>query len=156
MNIRRRRLEAALTRRSARASGREGGFTLIELLLVVVIIGILAAIVVPKLVGRSEEAREAKAKGDLATFRTALGAYEVDNGRFPTSDQGLAALVMKPMTAPEPKKWKGPYIEGIEVPLDPWGFKYEYYFPGSRNPNGYDLFSLGPDGQPGTGDDVLN
>jgi len=135
---------------------REAGFTLIELLLVVVIIGILAAIVVPKLVGRSEEAREAKAKGDLATFRTALGAYEVDNGRFPTGDQGLAALLVKPITAPEPKKWKGPYIEGIEVPRDPWEHEYLYLYPGSRNSNSYDLYSAGPDGQPGTADDILN
>ena len=154
MNIRRR--EADLARRSARRGGREGGFTLIELLLVVVIIGILAAIVVPKLVGRSEEAREAKAKGDLATFRTALGAYEVDNGRFPSTDQGLAALVMKPMTAPEPKKWKGPYIEGTDVPRDPWENPYLYAYPGSINANSYDLFSAGPDGQPGTGDDIKN
>jgi general secretion pathway protein G len=135
---------------------REAGFTLIELLLVVVIIGILAAIVVPKLVGRSEEAREAKAKGDLATFRTALGAYEVDNGRFPSTDQGLAALVFKPSVAPEPKKWKGPYIEGSDVPKDPWDNPYLYAYPGSMNVNSYDLFSAGPDGQPGTGDDIKN
>jgi general secretion pathway protein G len=142
MNVRRRR--------------RQRGFTLIELLLVVVIIGILAAIVVPKLVGRSEEAREAAARGDLATFRTALGTYEVDNGRFPTSEQGLAALVFKPATAPEPKKWKGPYIDRNEVPKDPWGNDYVYLYPGSRNQNSFDLFSAGADGQPGTNDDIQN
>ncbi len=134
---------------------KDGGFTLIELLLVVVIIGILAAIVVPKLTGRTEEARITKAKGDLKTFRTVLDAYEVDNGRYPTTEQGLAALLVKPASAPEPKNWKGPYIRGLEVPRDPWGNEYVYVYPGQINPQDYDLYSLGPDGQPGTEDDVF-
>lgn len=133
---------------------KDKGFTLIELLLVVVIIGILAAIVVPKLAGRSEEARITQAKGNLATFRTALGAYEVDNGKYPTTEQGLAALLVKPSSAPEPRNWKGPYIEGTEIPLDPWGKPYVYLYPGERNVQGYDLYSEGPDGQPGTADDI--
>ena len=133
---------------------RAPGFTLIELLLVVVIIGILAAIVVPKLAGRSEEARITKAKGDLATFRNQLSAYEVDSGRYPTTEQGLAALIMKPGAPPEPKNWKGPYIESIDLPKDPWGNDYVYRNPGERNPNGYDLRSFGPDGQDGTEDDI--
>ncbi len=130
------------------------GFTLIELLLVVVIIGILAAIVVPKLAGRSEEARVTKAKGDMATFRTALGAYEVDNGKYPVTEQGLEALLIQPVSAPEPKNWKGPYIEGNEIPPDPWGNPYIYAYPGERNLQGYDLYSWGPDGQPDTEDDI--
>ena len=129
-------------------------FTLIELLLVVVIIGILAAIVVPRLAGRSEEARVAKAKGDLATFRSQLSAYEIDNGKYPTTEQGLMALLEKPASAPEPKNWKGPYIEGTELPKDPWGNDYIYANPGQRNPMSYDLFSWGPDGQPNTEDDI--
>jgi general secretion pathway protein G len=135
---------------------RTQGFTLIELLLVVVIIGILAAIVVPKLAGRSEDARVGAAKAQISAFRTALGTYEVDNGRYPTSDQGLQALMTKVATAPEPKNWKGPYLDAqtTEVPKDPWGFPYIYRFPGERNPNGYDLYSVGPDGQPGTEDDI--
>ncbi len=130
------------------------GFTLIELLLVVVIIGILAAIVVPKLAGRSEEARVTKAKGDLATFRMALGAYEVDNGKYPTTEQGLRALLEPPVSAPEPKNWKGPYIEGNEIPPDPWDNDYVYAYPGERNIQGYDLYSWGSDGQPDTEDDI--
>ncbi len=135
---------------------RKQGFTLIELLLVVVIIGILAAIVVPKLAGRSEEARFARAKGDLATFRNALSAYEIDNGKYPTTDQGLGALLLKPASAPEPKNWKGPYIEGTDLPVDPWGSVYQYFNPGQRNPLGYDLYCLGPDGQDNTEDDSPN
>ncbi len=132
-----------------------GGFTLIELLLVVVIIGILAAIVVPKLTGRSEDARISAAKSDLNNIRTALSMYEVDNGKYPTTDQGLNALLLKPGGAPEPKNWKGPYLQNVtEVPLDPWGHPYGYVSPGAKNTAGFDLFSAGSDGQPGSQDDV--
>ena len=147
--VRRRRSEPhGLALRSASLKKREGGFTLIELLLVVVIIGILAAIVVPKLAGRSEDARISAAKGDLATFRTALSAYEVDNGRYPTE---LNALIAKPGDA---KNWKGPYIDRTEIPKDPWGKDYVYLFPGTRNEKSFDLLSGGPDGNPGGEDDI--
>ena len=131
------------------------GFTLIELLLVVVIIGILAAIVVPRLVGRGEDARIAAAKGDIKAMSTTLGAYEVDNGKYPTTAQGVAALLVRPTAPPEPKSWKGPYLQNVtEIPKDPWGNEYQYLCPGARNIAGFDLFSYGPDGQAGTEDDI--
>ena len=134
---------------------RRRGFTLIELLLVVVIIGILAAIVVPRLVGRSDEARIAAAKGDLKAMNDALGQYEVDNGKYPTTAQGLMALLVKPSAPPEPKNWKGPYLSNLtEIPKDPWGNEYQFLCPGSKFSTGFDLYSYGPDGQAGTEDDV--
>jgi general secretion pathway protein G len=132
---------------------KAGGFTLIELLLVVVIIGILAAIVVPRLVGRTEDANIAKAKADLGVFRTQLYAYEVDNGSFPTSEQGLRALIEKPSGDPEPKKWRR-LLDSSDVPGDPWGNEYVYKCPGEKNQDGFDLFSIGKDGSPGTDDDI--
>jgi general secretion pathway protein G len=127
------------------------GFTLIELLLVLVILGVLAAIVVPKFAGRTEQARQAAAKTQISTFGTVLDAFEVDNGYYPKGKNGLNDLVQAPRDA---KNWRGPYIK--EVPKDPWGNDYVYECPGKNNPTSYDVSSVGPDGQLGGDDDINN
>ncbi len=129
----------------------EGGFTLIEVMLVVVILGILAAVVLPRLVGRTEEARLAAAQQQIDSLSIALEAYYLDNGKFPMTSEGLQVLRERPVTAPN---WKGPYLKK-DVPLDPWGHPYVYVAPGLHNQD-YDLSSAGPDGQEGTADDVVN
>lgn len=130
------------------------GFTLIELMLVVIIIAALAAMVMPRLAGRTEEARREVAKADIqGNIALALKLYEVDNGRYPTTEQGLAALLQKPTSPPTPTNWKGPYLE--QEPLDPWKKLYVYRYPGVHPPRDYDLYSLGPDGAEGN-DDVAN
>jgi general secretion pathway protein G len=127
-------------------------FTLIELLLVLVILGILAAIVVPKFSGRTEQARQAAAQSQIATFGTALDAFEVDTGYYPKGKNGLVDLVQPPRDA---QNWKGPYMKN-DIPLDPWGHPYTYECPGKHNSSGYDLMSMGPDGRANTEDDVTN
>lgn len=128
----------------------QNGFTLIELLLVLVILGTLAAIVVPKFAGRSEQARITAAQSQIATFGTALDAYEVDNGSYPKS---LQDLVIQPSDA---QNWRGPYLKTTDIPLDPWGSPYVYEYPGRRNPSGYDLYSVGPDKRENTEDDITS
>ena len=131
-------------RQLARSAVR--GFTLIEIMVVVVIMGILAALVVPKLMGRTDDARIIAAKQDIATVMQALKLYKLDNQRYPTTEQGLQALIAKPTTGPEAKGWKtGGYID--KLPKDPWGYPYQYLSPGIKGE--LDVFSLGADGQPG-------
>jgi general secretion pathway protein G len=130
---------------------RNRAFTLIELLLVLVILGVLALVVVPKFAGRSEEARKTAARTDISMLEGQIDIFEQDCGRFPSNDEGLAALVAQPPNAP---KWKGPYIKR-GVPKDPWGNEYAYRYPGTHNVNSYDLYSMGPDGREG-GDDIDN
>jgi len=131
------------------------GFTLIELMIVVIIIAAMAAMVVPRLAGRSEQARIAIAQADVnSNIGMALKLYELDNRNFPTTEQGLKALIAKPSTNPVPINWNGPYLE--KDPIDPWGSPYQYKCPGIHNPAGYDLYSLGKDGAEGTDDDVGN
>jgi len=131
---------------------RTAGFTLIELLLVLVILGILAAIVVPKFSGRTEQARLTAAQSQISTFGTALDAYEVDMGYYPKGKNGLMDLVEAPRDA---QNWKGPYMKG-NIPLDPWNHAYVYECPGKHNPTSYDLMSMGPDGRAGSDDDINN
>lgn len=128
------------------------GFTLIELLLVLMILGVLAAIVVPKFSGRTEQARRTAAVSQISTFGTALDSYEVDVGSYPQGKTGLNALLQQPR---EGTGWRGPYLQK-EIPLDPWGNAYNYESPGKNNPSGYDLSSMGPDGRAGTDDDITN
>jgi general secretion pathway protein G len=125
---------------------RQGGFTLVEIMVVVVIIGILGMLVVPKLLGRTGEARVTAARTDIATLMQALKLYKLDNQRYPTTEQGLQALVQKPTTGPAAGGWKeGGYVE--KLPKDPWGNNYQYLQPGLHGE--VDVFSLGADGQPG-------
>src|SRR5665647_2718417 len=128
------------------------GFTLIEIMVVVVIMGIMAALIVPKLMGRTDDARIIAAKQDIATVMQALKLYKLDNQRYPTTEQGLQALVTKPTTGPAADGWKtGGYID--KLPKDPWGNPYLYLSPGIHGE--IDVFSLGADGQPGgTGNDA--
>ncbi|MGJ7918322.1 type II secretion system major pseudopilin GspG [Massilia sp. LXY-6] len=131
---------------------RQSGFTLVEIMVVVVIIGILGMLVVPKLLGRTGEARVTAARTDIATLMQALKLYKLDNQRYPTTEQGLQALVQKPTTGPAANGWKeGGYVE--KLPKDPWGNNYQYLQPGLHGE--VDVFSLGADGQPGgTGEDA--
>jgi len=125
-------------------------FTLIEIMLVVVIIAALAAMVFPRLSGRSEQARIAAAKTDISVnIATALKLYELDNGAFPSTEEGLDALLSRPASA---INWNGPYLE--KKPIDPWGREYKYKSPGQNRPD-YDLSSLGRDGRE-SDDDVVN
>jgi general secretion pathway protein G len=124
------------------------GFSLIEIMVVVVIIGILAALIVPRIMTRPEQARVVKAKSDIAAIQSALELYKLDSGFFPSTDQGLEALVKRPSSSPAPQAWKtGGYLK--RLPLDPWGRPYHYLNPGVHNPNDVDIFSYGPTGQPG-------
>ncbi len=140
-------------------SGRRhsaAGFTLIEIMVVVVILGLLAAVVIPKVMSRPDEARMVAAKADIAAISQALKLYRLDNTMYPTSEQGLLALVQKPTTSPQPNNWKtGGYLD--RVPKDPWGREYQYLSPGTRGE--IDVFSLGSDGQSGgegNGADIFN
>lgn len=129
---------------------REAGFTLLELVLVMLILGILAARLVPNFVGRSEDAKRSRAISDLEAISTALDAFELDNGFFPSTNQGLQALVEQPQGA---GNWNGPYLRRLPR-QDPWGNPYQYRCPGIYNTNSYDLYSLGRDGREGgTGPD---
>lgn len=128
---------------------KERGFTLIELMVVIVIIGILATLLIPRIMERPEEARRIKAKMDIKTLESALKLYKLDNGFYPTTEQGLEALVRKPEIPPLPKRWReGGYLEAKSIPLDPWGNPYVYISPASDGYD-YEIISYGADGEPG-------
>lgn len=122
------------------------GFTLIEVMVVIAILGILAALIVPKIMSRPDEARRVAARQDISTIMQALKLYRLDNGRYPTQDQGLQALIKKPDSEPVPTNWKeGGYLE--RLPADPWGSQYQYLNPGAHDE--IDVFSYGADKKPG-------
>lgn len=120
------------------------GFTLIEIMVVVVILGILATLVIPRIISRPDEARVVKAKQDILAIESALDLYKLDNGSYPTTDQGLQALVKKPTSDPIPTNWR-PYLK--RLPIDPWQRPYQYLSPGQKGT--IDVFTYGADGQPG-------
>ena len=128
------------------AKRRQSGFTLIEIMVVVVILGILAAMVAPKILSRPDQAKVTVARSDIETISQALELYRLDNGFYPSLDQGLDALVKKPTLAPEPRNWNPEgYLK--KAPADPWGNPYLYLQPGNKGK--YDLYSLGADGREG-------
>lgn len=137
--------------RTIQKTRRMRAFTLVEIMLVVAIIGILAALVIPKIAGKSEQARETAAHADVyGGIKTALDDYDVDNGFYPAS---LQDLLTRPGNA---RNWHGPYLDPPVLPVDPWGNPYLYACPGKHNPTTYDLWSAGPDGKSGDQDDIGN
>jgi len=123
------------------------GFTLIELMVVIVILGILAGLIIPRIMGRPEEAKQLKAKMQMESLETALKLYKLDNGMYPDTEQGLQALVEQPDTGTIPKKWrKNGYLDKGRVPKDPWGNEFIYLSPGAHGE--YDIISYGADGVP--------
>jgi general secretion pathway protein G len=132
------------------------GFTLLEILLVVVIIGMLVGVAALKFGPRAAQAKVVGAKQQIAAFSTVLGVYQLENGFYPTTEQGLQALLVAPTTPPVPANWKEPYLDKLELPKDPWGRPYIYKCPGTKNPSGFDLYSTGPNGVEGDEDDIGN
>lgn len=128
----------------------EAGFTLIELMVVVIIIAALATMVLPKVILAPNAAKSKIVRGDMAGIKTALSMYYLHNDRYPTSDEGLSIL----MQISTSKTWKGAYLES--APIDPWKRDYRYVYPGNKNTSGFDLWSVGPDGENGTDDDIAN
>ncbi len=146
------KITGAFIRAKSHSTRPLGGFTLIELLLVLVILASLAAVVVPKFTKRSQQARIIAAQADISHIELALDAFEIDCARYPTTEEGIRALIEQPSNA---NGWKMPYIKR-GVPKDPWRNPYVYRCPGQHNTSGYDLHSFGPDGQDGGGDDIDN
>jgi general secretion pathway protein G len=130
-------------------AGLSRGFTLIEIMVVVVILGILAAVIVPRLTDKPDEARVVKARSDIRQLESALEMYKLDNFYYPSTQQGLRALVEKPSGDPPARNWRSGYVS--RLPADPWGNEYQYLQPGNKG--NFDVFTLGADGKPG-GDGV--
>lgn len=142
-------------RKMIKRRSNDRGFTLIEIMIVIVILGILAWQVVPRIMGKPEEARRLKARMDIASLETALKMYKLDNGVYPSTEQGLQALIEAPAIGQLPRKWrKGGYLEKGRVPLDPWENEFIYLSPGLHGD--FDLIAFGNDGEPGGEEDNLD
>ena len=135
---------------------RKDGFTLIEILIVVVILGFLASTVGPELFNKVSQAERTSARNQIDVFKTALDNYRLDNRHYPSTEQGLEALIKKPDTGPAAANWNGPYLEKEEIPTDPWGSKYQYRAPGEHNEHKYDLWSWGADNAAGGQDEAAD
>lgn len=133
-----------------RMSSSRSGFTLVELIIVMAIIGILAGVVLVNVGPRREHAMQTRALSDIKEMDATLEMYHADNGVYPSTQQGLQALITQPSTPPAARNWQGPYIRNRKrVPIDPWGNEYVYVCPGQENPTSFDLSSYGADGRPG-------
>ena len=130
------------------------GFTILELLLVLAILAVLAGIVSSRFVGQSQAAKVKAARTQLDNIKLSLNRFEIDLGRFPTSTEGLRSLIERP--SDDKKVWTGPYLDGDRIPLDQWGNPWNYRQPGQHRPEGFDLWSNGPDGREGGSDDIAN
>lgn len=137
------------------ASSKRKGFTLIELMVVITILALLGGIVAPRVIGRLRQAKPQKAAMDIKNISTALDMYAADNGDYPTTEQGLEALIRKPTTPPEPMNWNGPYVDPTDF-KDPWGNKYIYVYPGTHEGYDFDLYSYGSDGKEGGSGDAAD
>lgn len=141
-------IDVRIRNRASRKAASQGGFTLIEIMVVIIILGILAMYVAPKLMGRPDEAKQVRAKMDIAALETALKLYKLDNGIYPSTEQGLISLVQRPESGTIPRKWRqGGYLEKSKVPKDPWGNDYVYLCPGLKGD--FDILCYGADGVPG-------
>ncbi|HNX26491.1 MAG TPA: type II secretion system major pseudopilin GspG [Phycisphaerae bacterium] len=130
-------------------------FTLVEIILVVVIIALLSGLVLTKIAGKGKQARIAAAQAQIANLKSALNNFEIDCGRFPTTAEGLDALITRPSSLGDNVQWRA-YLDDNKLPQDPWGKPYIYLCPGTINTDGFDIYSAGPDGQQGTQDDIGN
>lgn len=127
---------------------RRAGFTLVEILVVIIVIAMLATLVAPSVFQHVDSAKSSTAKAQIEMLSAALDAYRLDNDRYPTTEQGLAALRTTPSAPPAPRSWRGPYLRR-ELPVDPWGQPYVFRSPGTANPHSFDLLTLGRDGREG-------
>jgi general secretion pathway protein G len=127
---------------------RRAGFTLVEILVVIIVIAMLATLVAPSVFQHVDSAKSSTAKAQIEMLSAALDAYRLDNDRYPTTEQGLAALRQAPTGSPVPRRWRGPYLRR-ELPVDPWGQPYVFRSPGTVNPESFDLLTLGRDGREG-------